>query len=1083
MTELSTIIYNLRHSGGAVTGARTTYNDLDPITFSFPAEASQFHFFTASEVRDGFVPMSDFRMGRAALAFQAWGDLIATPLVNLGSSPDGNIRFGQTTDLGPNKDDAAGFATIRFLDKTDIWMDSDLAFPSIGSFTFQAYLHEIGHALGLTHPGDYNGDRSNGEDVPPTYENARGHAEDTQQYTLMSYFQEGSEGGPSPATYSYFAQGPVGTDPTSISSSPTTPLLHDIAAIQSIYGANMSTRTGDTVYGFNSTAGSVFDFNRNALVFSIWDAGGIDTIDASLFEADVNGRFPAQIIDLNEGEFSSIGFLTKNISIAYGATIENAIGGAGEDLLLGNSADNHLVGGDGDDRLFGREGHDTLEGGIGGDVLLGDRYATSEGGFDRLFGGAGPDELYGFRGDDFLEGGEGITDFLSGGEGFDTASYLNAPEPLLFTVIETASGRRRATSTTQAGTEISGDNFDSIERFMLSQHDDVFEGFDPLIDEIYIENMSGHDDIMGMGGNDTISGRRGDDLLSGQEGDDTLDGGEGDDTLRGGLDNDTLFGGLGKDILDGGPGADRMEGGGEDDTYVVDNPGDVVVESNITFGGRTPGVDRVTSSINYTLPIGVENLTLFQSSVANGTLPLNGTGNSSANIINGNTAANILDGAGGNDTLIGRGGNDTYVVDSEGDVVDESSGRSEDIDTVKSSVTFSLANTATTLGALENLTLIGAGAINGTGNNSANILIGNAANNNIIGLGGPDRLDGAGGADTMRGGTGNDTYIVDNIGDRVDETTGLATDIDEVISSVSFDLRVQVLGSVGGGVIGGDVERVTLSGTGNINATGNNFDNTLTGNSGANILEGAIGNDTLNGGGGNDTLNGGRNDDRYIFSGQFGQDRIDDIGGTADRIVVSGGSLISIGRTVGDDALLQFTNGTIVVEDHFAGKTVETIQIGTQTFVFATGSTGGDAGGILTGTDGRDTLDGRGGDDILYGNNGNDTLLGGLGNDLLDGGNGRDILEGGAGDDILTGGRGGDTFVFKPGSGHDTITDFSFFEDRLDISGVHNWPGFSRSGATLDLDFGGGDTLSISFDTGADYWGLGSKFASNLFDF
>lgn len=111
-------------------------------------------------------------------------------------------------------------------------------------------------------------------------------------------------------------------------------------------------------------------------------------------------------------------------------------------------------------------------------------------------------------------------------------------------------------------------------------------------------------------------------------------------------------------------------------------------------------------------------------------------------------------------------------------------------------------------------------------------------------------------------------------------------------------------------------------------------------------------------------------------------------------------------------------------------------------------------------------MDGKGGDDVLYGNNGNDKLLGGLDNDLLDGGNGRDVLDGGAGDDILTGGRGGDTFAFKPGFGHDTITDFSPFEDRLDISGFHNWPGISRTGSTLNLDFGDGDVLSINLDLG-----------------
>ena len=146
--------------------------------------------------------------------------------------------------------------------------------------------------------------------------------------------------------------------------------------------------------------------------------------------------------------------------------------------------------------------------------------------------------------------------------------------------------------------------------------------------------------------------------------------------------------------------------------------------------------------------------------------------------------------------------------------------------------------------------------------------------------------------------------------------------------------------------------------------------------------------------------------------------------------------------------------------------------------MLANGLIGGDLPGIISGSQASEVMDGKGGDDLLYGGGGNDTLLGGLGNDLLDGGNGRDILDGGAGDDVLTGGRGSDTFVFRPGFGHDTITDFSIFEDRLDISGFHNRPGisFSRSGSTVELDFGGGDTLSIGFDTRADHWRLPELF-------
>ena len=124
--------------------------------------------------------------------------------------------------------------------------------------------------------------------------------------------------------------------------------------------------------------------------------------------------------------------------------------------------------------------------------------------------------------------------------------------------------------------------------------------------------------------------------------------------------------------------------------------------------------------------------------------------------------------AAGADRMIGGTGDDTYIVDNAGDVVDETGG--DGVDTVQSAISFSLADTAHALGAIENLTLTGKTSISGTGNDLDNILIGNSASNVLIGLGGNDYLDGGAGADRMIGGTGDDTYVVDNAGDVVDET-------------------------------------------------------------------------------------------------------------------------------------------------------------------------------------------------------------------------------------------------------------------------------------------------------------------------
>ena len=120
----------------------------------------------------------------------------------------------------------------------------------------------------------------------------------------------------------------------------STPQLYDIAALQYLYGANMYTRTGNTTYGFNSNSGRKHFSARNSndpLIFCVWDAGGIDTFDFS-------GYTQNQIINLNQGSFSNVGEFTSNISIAFNVTIENANGGSGDDILIGNQESNTLKG-------------------------------------------------------------------------------------------------------------------------------------------------------------------------------------------------------------------------------------------------------------------------------------------------------------------------------------------------------------------------------------------------------------------------------------------------------------------------------------------------------------------------------------------------------------------------------------------------------------------------------------------------------------------------------------------------------------------------------------------------------------------
>jgi hypothetical protein len=330
--------------------------------------------------------------------------------------------------------------------------------------------------------------------------------------------------------------------------------------------------------------------------------------------------------------------------------------------------------------------------------------------------------------------------------------------------------------------------------------------------------------------------------LSGFTGTISFSGTAGNDWVKGGTGNDDLTGGNGNDYLNGGTGTDFLIGGKGNDTFVVDNIGDIIAE------GLNDGIDTVESSITWTLKTNLENLTLT------GTTAINGTGNTLNNIITGNAADNVLTGGLGNDTLtggagadtlIGDAGNDSYYVDNTADSITENLNEGTDI--VFSSVTYTLTTN------VENLTLQGTTAINGTGNTLNNIITGNAADNVLTGGLGNDTLTGNAGADTLIGGKGSDSLYLglnDNVVDNVNYVFGDGTDtVYQFVRGVggdklnftgiaNFDVitsGTSTLVRVGDG-IGGNTGfgtgqlLVTLSGTsgftstnGNINLFGGNF--------------------------------------------------------------------------------------------------------------------------------------------------------------------------------------------------------------------------------------------------------------------
>ncbi|NDK98392.1 serralysin [Photorhabdus bodei] len=296
----------------------------------------------------GFSAFNEEQKAAAKLSIQSWADVANIKFTETYDIKEANITFG-FFDFSLTDDYAFAEMPNPGLKQVGTWynaesrtfLKNDIGVNGYGRHTFT---HEIGHTLGLDHPADYDAS----DKVIPTYKKSATYFEDSSAYTVMGYFSEKNTGQDFKGIYS------------------AAPLLNDISAIQSVYGANNTTRTDDTVYGFNSNTDRDFFTAKDAnskLVFTAWDAGGNDTFDFSGFTQD-------QRINLNEASFSDVGGLKGNISIARGVTIENAIGGSGNDILIGNDANNTLKGGAGDDIIYGGLGADHLWGGEGKDTFV-----------------------------------------------------------------------------------------------------------------------------------------------------------------------------------------------------------------------------------------------------------------------------------------------------------------------------------------------------------------------------------------------------------------------------------------------------------------------------------------------------------------------------------------------------------------------------------------------------------------------------------------------------------------------------------------------------------------------------------------
>ncbi len=755
----------------------------------------------------------------------------------------------------------------------------------------------------------------------------------------------------------------------------------------------------------------------------------------------VFGSGDTVIENANEGTDT----VQSSVSYTLLANVENltltgstAINGTGNELnnvLAGNSAANILSGGLGDDTYVVsdtldtiienvNEGNDTVQSlvtyTLGANLenltLTGSVAINGTGNSlnNILTGNSGSNVLTGGLGDDTYVIGSGDTVIENVGEGIDTVlaslSYtlgstlenltltgntaINGYGNGLDNVLLGNSAGNTLDGQTGADTMSGGAGNDTY--FVDVTGDVVTENVGEGVDTVYSavdfvlgDNLENLNMSYGLGVNGT--GNALNNSLVGSIADNVLMGLAGDDKLDGGIGADTLIGGIGNDI------------------YVVDNIGDVVVEN------AGDGVDTVQSTISYALGNDLENLTLLSFAA------VNGTGNALNNILLGSSASNMLDGGAGADAMSGGNGDDTYVVDNAGDTVNENT--NEGTDTVLSSVTF-------TLGAnVENLTLTGTDAINGTGNNLNNVLIGNSAANTLTGGVGSDWLDGGAGADILIGGDGNDAYVVDDIGDDVQETL-LYGGVDRVLSSVSFTL-------------GENIEDLTLTGANVINASGNGLDNVLIGNNAANTIDGKAG---------ADTMIGGQGDDTYVV------DNINDwVGEYANEGIDTVQSIIS--HTLASNVENLILTGTAAINgtDNSLNNLL----------------TGNTANNVLTAGTGNDILQGGAGNDILSDTAGSNLLDGGQGADIMTGGAGNEFFAGGAGNDTITTGTGADIIAFNRGDGQDILNGGVGTDNTLSLGGgiLYSDLALSRVGNDLILEVGSSEQITLRnwYDTTANY--------------
>jgi hypothetical protein len=499
----------------------------------------------------------------------------------------GQIVFADTqTGAFANASYSGGITTSATVNVGTAWITT--YGTALNSYSFQTFVHEIGHALGLGHGGNYNGNASYATDA--LYSN------DAWATTIMSYFDQTEN--------TYFA-GLGFTKEFAVS-----PMIADGIAIASLYGTNTLTRTGNTTYGFNNNSGrAIYDATANpGVAYTIYDNGGIDTLDYSGFSQN-------QRIDLNPETFSNIGARVGNVSIARGSVIENAVGGTGNDTIIGNDADNTID--------LSRGGNDTVSGGLGNDAL---NFGSTLTAADSVDGGPGTNDQVGITGN-----------YTS------TNRLVLGPTTLVNVEVLAVLPGGSYDITLNNSTVAAGATFT------------VFGG------------------NLGAGESFTV------DASAELDGNVITYGGLGTETITGGAGADGFYFGPGKygatDIVHGGAGTNDQLALDGDYTLTLTSREDVEVFVMLRGPVGTPNTFNVTAADSWT-PAGQQRTifgtTVTTNIVANGSAETDGTlrffagsgndtltGGAGNDLFFGNTGADTLTGGGGADTFLYNGANES----------------------------------------------------------------------------------------------------------------------------------------------------------------------------------------------------------------------------------------------------------------------------------------------------------------------------------------------------------------------------------------------------------------------------------------